>query len=242
MAYEDFTTYTKVDEGGEVTVDSATKVSWINLQTKYDTAYLYKDKGVGHFDGDFTHKFECLCSSVVGNWTMVMHWMLANSIREVQGLIDLNADFIDFGFYDPDPGDRVFRLYVYENGGLADFDIFNQGIVLSTLYFIEIVRDDDGGANNTGRLTAYIRTGSHSGTLKDTLVVDSSVGEQNDFRYIYALATYDTNILPGTKTNGYTQNLDLGGAPGWTGKINTITNPAKIITKAVADIAKVIGV
>lgn len=28
---------------------------------------------------------------------------------------------------------------------------------------------------------------------------------------------------------------------GWTGKINTITNPAKIITKAVADIAKVIG-
>lgn len=28
---------------------------------------------------------------------------------------------------------------------------------------------------------------------------------------------------------------------GWTGKINTITNPAKITAKAVADIAKVVG-
>ena len=44
-------------EGNDVTVESATKVSWVNLRSRADTAYIYKDKGAGHFDDDFNHKF-----------------------------------------------------------------------------------------------------------------------------------------------------------------------------------------
>lgn len=241
MAYEDFTTYTEFDEGSDVTVDSAAKVSWVLFRPRYSTYYLYKDKGVNHFSGDFNHKVECYFSVMYYDWPFYAHWMIANIVGDMKDVADAAGDAHVLRVYDPKTGSKYFQLVIIENGvATADTSI---EVSLSTLYFVEIVRDDDGGANNTGRLTAYIRTGSHTGVLIDTLVVDSSVGEQNDFRYIYALASYDTSSNYSTWATGYTQNLDIGEAPpGWTGTICGVTNPAKINGIAVANIAKVNGV
>lgn len=204
--YEDFTSYTEVDEGNDVTVDSATKVSWAALYSRAETAYLYKDKGAAHFDGDFTHKFETYTSELK-NTSLNVHWMLANIIGDSASVIVGNEDALQLFVYSAQfNGISGFYLRIYE-GGTPITDIWAGGS-LSVLYFIEIVRDDDGGANNTGRITAYIRTGSHSGALQDTLVVDCSVGEQNDFRYMYGMATQDDGA--GVVSGGYTQNLDVG--------------------------------
>lgn len=238
MAYEDFTTYTEFDEGGDITVDSATKVSWVSLKSIQDTGYLYKDKGVNHFSADFTHKFEIQFSNV-GTVTVLYQWMLANAIGDWRDLYVAGEDFYAFNLY---YGAENLRLMVVEGGVIVDNDVWpSPGPQDLTTYFIEIVRDDDGGANNTGRLTSYIRTGSHAGALQDTLVVDCSAGEQNDYRYIYAVATDDTDSSS-SSIDGFTQNLDIGEAPaGWTGKIAGITNPAKINGVAVANIASVMG-
>lgn len=238
MVYEDFTTFTEFDEGGDVTVDSATKVSWVSLLSRSETAYLYKDKGIDHFDGDFTHKFELQFSNAGDNsWTA--HWMLSNIIGDIYDASDQNKDTQSLFSYHFGTSVDIY-LRIIENGGVGGTDIWSSSLT-STIYYVEVVRDDDGGAHSTGRLTAYIRTGSHSGVLQDTLVTDSSVGEQNDFRYIYPLATYDDAVRVGS-VDGFTQNFDIGeAAAGWTGKMNGITNPAKINGIAVANIAKVIG-
>jgi hypothetical protein len=207
--YEDFTGYTEFDEGNDVTVDSATKVSWVNLQSRAETAYLYKDKGANHFSGDFTHKLE-LYESQFKNSSFLYHWLLGNIVGDAYDIEAASGDAV--GVYSESAEfDAITRIGVklFESGGETVDTWTTAGTGLSTLYFIEVVRDDDGGSNNTGRVTVYIRTGSHSGALQDTLVVDCSAGEQNDFRYIYALSTWDSGGS-GVYATGYTQNLDVG--------------------------------
>ncbi len=49
---EDFTTYTEVDPNNHITIASSTHIDFISYCN--EDAYVYKDKGVGHFT-DFTH-------------------------------------------------------------------------------------------------------------------------------------------------------------------------------------------
>jgi len=56
MANENFTTYTEVDPSGHMT-ETATRATSVAMQ-KPETCYLYKDKGAGHFSGDFEFLFE----------------------------------------------------------------------------------------------------------------------------------------------------------------------------------------
>lgn len=239
MAYENFTTYTEFDEDSDITVDSATKVSWDTFNSRRSEAYLYKDKGVNHFSGDFIHKFEAYFSRA-DEFCQAAFWMISNTAGDFQSLLESGGDGVLFAHQNDTEN---LDIYLVENGAVPTQDSWaSPGPQLSTLYFIEIVRDDDGGANNTGRYTVYIRTGSHAGALQDTLTIDCSAGEQNDFRYIFGMAgRHDSSINNGTST-GYTQNLDIGEAPaGWTGKIAGITNPAKINGVEVANIASVMG-
>ena len=52
MADEDYTTYTKVDENGDLTV-IASKVDFVTMRL-YTDACIYKSMGAGHFDGEFS--------------------------------------------------------------------------------------------------------------------------------------------------------------------------------------------
>ena len=207
MAYEDFQTFNDdQDEGNHVTVDSATKVSWSGLIGRNETAYVYKDYEVNHFAADFEHKFEMLIEPT-GNNCQVAHWMLANVIGDIKDLIDLSEDAVYISASD---NTELTVLTVQENGSRSN-DIFDGNA--DTLYFNTLDRDDDGGANNTGQYNLYIRTESHTGTLRDTLTRDCAAGEQNDFRYLYVCSTKDDGTET-TTIQGYTQNLDLQEAVG----------------------------
>jgi hypothetical protein len=96
-----------------------------------------------------------------------------------------------------------------ENGSLSidENNLFEDGV----WHYIRIVRDDDGGVNGTGQLKAYIATcdyDDNGGALEDTLVLDCGAGEQNDFRYIYAMATYN-DVTPNYTIDGGIANLNL---------------------------------
>ena len=81
-AYEDFTTFDATnDEGNDITVDSATKVSWVNLATRNETGYVYKDYTVNHFNSDHDHLFEMLADNGSAA-SPVIHYMLATHIGD----------------------------------------------------------------------------------------------------------------------------------------------------------------
>jgi hypothetical protein len=203
MAYEDFNTYDETDEGGNVTV-TASKISWA-LLTRAQSSHVSLSKGSAHFGGDLEHKFRCQHSNVFAS-PLACFWALANTQADYKALIDAGADAAMFYHYTA----ANLRLVALENGA----PVTDQwaGASSSVTYYVTVRRDDDGGANGTGQYTAEVRTGGHAGTLKDTLTVDCSAGEQNDFEYVFGLMSYDDNDA-GNRSSGFTENLDLQEAP-----------------------------
>lgn len=203
MPLEDFTTYTEVDPDGDITVVS-NEVSCDDLQARSVDAYVYKDKGVGHFSGDFEHRFKIKKGNRV-NTPLLCFWGMANIIDDFEDWISSGGDAYALHT-------RIaanLHLDMIENGVLFDdgSTLFEDGV----WHYIRVARDDDGGVNGTGQLKAYIATNDYDdngGTLEDTLVLDCGVGEQNDFRYVYAMATYNDGV-PNYTIDGRIANLNL---------------------------------
>ncbi len=204
--YEDFNTFTLVDDHApdRVTVDSATKVSVASGRSRDRTFILYIDKNAVHFNSDFTHQFEIQFDNA-GNTCTLLYWMLANIIGD---RFDVQGGSEDAVWFQEDDDTENLGLFVCEDGTPSSDKWLTPGPQPATTYFITITYDRDGGVNNTGQYVAYIRTGSHAGVLKDTLTKDCSVGEQNDFRYLYAVASRDDENNNRT-VDGFTENMDL---------------------------------
>jgi len=202
--YEDFTTYsTGGDNIGELTITENKIAINESLLGRNEDAWVYDDKGAGHFDGDFTHQLEIMATAQTGGYGLFNCWILANAVGDAYDLEQASESYylIELVEYAD-----VYTIYVriYEGGSEVDSDSYSGSI--DTLYFLTIARDHDGGGSNKGRLTVTIRIESHTGEVQDTLTADSSA-EQNTFRYIYGMAGYNTG---GTgQIKGYVQNLDL---------------------------------
>jgi len=205
-ALEDFTDYIEVDPGTTITVDTDT-VSWNDLETRGSSSYVYKDKGASHFDGDFEHKFKCQFSDG-HNLNQAAFWMMANAVGDIKALRDADEDFLCFFYYLSSEVNYLY-LQIYENGEQAVSANWDAAVA-STTYYVRLPRDDDGGANSTGQIKAYIATTNYDnegGDLKVELTVDCSVGEQNDFQHIYVLNTY--NSASASTCDGFTEELNL---------------------------------
>ena len=201
MANENFTTYTEVDPDNEVTIIS-NKVSWDDLQRAANKVLVNKSYGVSHFNADSTHQFEIQYSDKVGNGSS-MSWGLTT----ISG--DWDELFADSGnsILCYTGGTGKLGIIIIENGGFSNDET---AIVSSgTTHFITIVRTYNGGANSQGQFVKYVRTGSHEGTLIDTLVVDCSAGKQTDYEYL-SVCTKD--LGPAASQDGFIQNLNLNEA------------------------------
>jgi hypothetical protein len=209
MALEDFTTYTETDEGADVTVTS-TKVDYTNLLTRDDDARVRKDMGAAFFDGDFYHTFESyFANSDV--YALAWEWGLAESAKNQEDIVLDSESAISFVYYNHNTQSHTFRLRHIESGAQSNQDFYD-GPSPSTLYYISMTRDHDGGVNSTGRYRAYICTGDYygeGGSVVDVLNVDASAGEQNDYRYVFALNTNTTGAGANPEVDGYTQNLRI---------------------------------
>lgn len=206
MAYEDFTTYTEADPNNHITTITATKVDNVGIN-QAETCYLSKDKGVDFFGSDFTHLVEIFDEDTDTIYGPCGRYVLTNTVTDMNTMIVNDGEYVALDI--EANASKIQQIYLMLGGNGGGYQGDNGSFTWTTLYFVTIDRDYNGGTNNTGRYTAYVRTGSHAGALIDTLVLDARAGAQMDLRYVLTAQSYN-GVNAGYISTGYTQNLDLG--------------------------------
>jgi len=202
---EDYTTYTELDPDSDITVTSS-KIDVSSVQRLRD-AWVYKDKGANHFDGDFEHLVEMYHDT--GQWITCAVWAIANKVESIDDWdVDEDALILNWQTFDWTPWIQIREI----NGGSGYTDHWASPSS-ATLYYITIERDESVGTYGT--LYAYIYSDASRETLEDTLSLTLHTSKK-DFRYIFGF-----NNLGSDGSNswtGYAQDLDLqeGGATTYT--------------------------
>lgn len=201
---EDFSTYTEVDEGSDITKTSD-RITFTLVDTRQDTFHVHYDKGAGHFPGNFEH-LEKIELTTYNNFASFVTWMLTNTVGDWKDIADASGDALIFNVYRAG-ADYYLRL-VEMDGGSHYLDTYNN-FSLSTVYYLELERDENIGTYGT--IYAYICTSDYwddGGTQVDTLTVALHTSKK-DFRYVYGLVGYDDAAKTGATATGYIELLDL---------------------------------
>ena len=197
--YEDFSApnYTEVDPNSRFTIGNGaatnSKITAYRLTSNED-AYIYKDFGADHFGTLFEHKF-IMCQTESQNTPKCGTWMVSNGVDDFSGLwaastpslaVVLEWLSLDILFFDV--GDQ-------------DYDTYDPGVgppySIGVIWYCTVSRD---GAS----ALLYIRTGSHTGTLQDTLSITPGT---DAYRYLYGVFSW--NYSWNYYMSYYVQDLDL---------------------------------
>jgi len=171
-----------------------------------DDCYFYRDFGASHFGGDYEHLQQILVSAyntVAGQGGLVYTHVLANDIDDWKGLDDANKSALGFWWYGLTDLNANLREL---DSGMAYTDT-SVNLVLSTVYYIEIERDE--GVGDHGTIYAYICTGDYwddGGVQIDTLAVALHTSKK-DFRYLYCINNLNSAGSDRDIT-GYIETLD----------------------------------
>lgn len=193
---EVFTSYTETDPNSHITITSGAQIDFSGL-TADEEAYVYKDKGASHFDGDFVHYFTARIDSGAGSYSKAVVWGLSNVVDDMQGASDcVNVRFNQNG------GTPVFQL-IERDGGAQTNGISSATISYDTEYWFEVERVD-----STDTLTCKIYTDSSRTTQHGSTLTANLTGSEVDWRYIYALAS--ANTATSNTCSGFVKDLGLG--------------------------------
>lgn len=190
---EDFTTYTEYDPDTDYTITS----SKITIDTvRHDAeGYVAKDKGSGHFNGDFEHLAD-VCATAFSNNSAELHlWCLGT----VLGYIDAIGNRIE-QFFNMSSSGSTYHLYIRERYGATHYQDLLGSISLSTVYYIKLKRV-------SSTFYCYIYSDPDRTSLIDTLSL--SLHETASYRYIYGTIAMGSGWNPSYTGSGYIENLDL---------------------------------
>lgn len=202
---EDFTGYTVADDPNSRLSQTATRSTFTAIQTD-DDCFLYKDKGVGHFNGDYEHLFD-VNLSVADAYEEFQLWALTNVLKDRYDLENAGED--EHAVLLNNYTASKFRPRVMEilAGALSSDNGAQRDL---GTYYLKVKRDEAVGANGT--LYCYTYSDAARTDLLETLSI--ALSEKEDFRYIMMPQAYGT-IGDGAKTaTGYCENLDLQEAVG----------------------------
>ena len=208
---EDFTTYTELDDNSHLS-QTSTKVTFTGLARNED-AWVYIDKGVDAFAGNFTHTITVNVTATDTNGRAFV-WGLTNTVDDMQGIDDASGFY--FGIMVLNAGGQEWIYENYLHGGTLSQDDF--AITLNTPCYLTIVRDESIGTY--GRLNTYIYSDSDRTDLLDTLL--HNLSEKTDFRYIFAANTLNTGTSE--TMSGYCENFLLEDASAPTLTTSAVTN------------------
>lgn len=195
MAVEDFTTYTEVDPNSHIDLVGTNHIDC--TVRKNEDAYLYKDKGVGHFT-DFEHLID-LKMNVVPAGSQAGCWALTNYVNDYRGLINAGKTAIVVLPVRKTAGPYwVYLIELY--GGVEYFDYYEGSS--GTWYYLKIKKD---GRAFTCKIYSDSERTSLLGILSLILHGDW------DFRYVFAVLSDNVNIDAGVDND--IENLDLQEAP-----------------------------
>lgn len=222
MAVEDFSTYTELDDNTRITV-TASRVRWADLTAQED-AYVYKDKTVAYFSGDFTH---ILTVKVTAGDTdgRTYVWAITNTVNDMKGIDDASGSYLSVYL----SGDTPPQIVIEEcDGGSIGQDSYT--IALNTPYYLKIVRDES--IPDFGKIYCYIYSDSGRTTLLDT-IFQSLKTSKKDYRYIFSCNTRNSGI-GGRTCSGYAENLEFlaGSSSGGTPTVTTQSCTGVIAEKA----------
>jgi len=207
MAYEDFTGYTELDPATYISKTS-TQITYTSLPRGVD-AWVYKDKGAAHFDGDFEHWVDIQADTADGSGPVGL-WTLSNYVDDWKYLRDNNKDHLNLNWY------RAYNigkettatLRLWESDGVNEYLDTSIDLNPDTWYYLKIKRDENVGTYGT--LYCYIYPTSQD-RIDGTNVVDTLTltlhSSKKDFRYIFPLLSYNSGS--GYEQSGLVANLDL---------------------------------
>ncbi|KKL20224.1 hypothetical protein LCGC14_2457620, partial [marine sediment metagenome] len=218
MALEDFNTYTEVDPNSRITV-ATRRVTWTAL-TENEDAYVYKDKGVNFFDGDFVHLFTVRTSAVSAT-TRNGYWALTNTLDDLVGTDTADGSYLALRFEFTDPLLSL-RLNEVDSGDFRESS--NITISLNTTYYLKVYRDESVGSFGTLYLAIY--TDAARTTLLSSVVSLALNTSKKDFRYIHAVITYNNGA--NDFATGFSENMELFSS--LTTALKVRTEPSTAIT------------
>jgi len=195
--YENFTTYTEVDEDGDITVTD-TKVT-VSSMRRDALSYVRKDYGAGFFD-NFEHNIEILIDSVGGGGlALVGTWAVSNGSSSIQDM-DTNNEGIVVYVYKPTTGSQRIYLRDYTNNNYDNYVCLEDKI-----YYLTIERS---GTTTTCEIyNSSLRTASY---LEDTLTITSGA---ETYQYIFAIISLKSANSPTIELSCFSQNLELLDTP-----------------------------
>ena len=200
-AIENFGGWTEVDPNSRIVVTS-NRVTWTNL-TRNEDAYVYKDKGIDYFSGNFEiqFNFKTTAATEIGT-TIVGIGSLTNAIDDLKGIDDANGDYISLVLHDK------FVNYDFDLVECSAGTTYSSGVyggALNTNYYITIKRNEAIGAYGT--IYCYVYSDSSRTNLLSTLSL-ALHDSRKDFRYLYAVDTMNTSEATRTHS-GYIENLNI---------------------------------
>ena len=210
MAVENFTTYTEVDLNSKLTVISD-RITWAS-QDRLEDGYVYKDKGVAFFGGDFTHYLTLKVTALPAVDTYLgSPWYMSNDIDYPYSLITGGKTALAL-LIARSGSSSLYKLYIDQIiGGSLHNDPFNgvATLVKNIIYYLTIYRDESVGTY--GRFYCDIYTDAARAGTPTSLYLDIT-NEKTDFRYIFGQGSYG---LPTTSYlwSGYVENLSLTALP-----------------------------
>jgi len=194
---QDLTTYTEVDTGGHITVtaDPDPDRAIIISDPAGDQGYVYADKGVNYFDGDFIHKFTLFAqlNDSREHESLCVHWGVANVIPGGAG---------DSILVSSTAGDRpdLGELYIFLQGTDMEEDIWN-GAAASTPYYLTVDRSGT-------TITCKIYSDEERIDVLHLLATLVSEKDVVQYRYIYALQSLEHLLAVRRDNTGcYTEDL-----------------------------------
>jgi len=191
--------WVETDPQGYFTV-TASRATQTNIPMVATGNYVYRDRGVGHFQ-NFSHLCTVnMTAASNGSGSYLYYWGLANVIGDFVVLDPSLSIYIDYWGV----GTDVYIHFLEEQTGNRDSWDFAS---LATDYYLTISRV--GAA-----AVCQIRTGSHVGVLVDTLTFVCQTPGVVSYRYGYAGTSNGTAGAP--TASGYLEYLDYqeGGAGG----------------------------
>ena len=221
MANENFTTYIEIDPADKITVTSSIISVASGVQVD---SYVYKDKDVGFFNGNFEHLSEIRTgiSGYCENENIV--WGLNNDIDDYNGIVANSESELCVGTrnYSFSSSKTIVYLREIHNGTVYNDSYSNTS--MPSIIYLKIKRDESIGTY--GRLYCYVYSDLARTILLDTLQLD--LHEKIDFRYVYAFQYKDGGC-------GHSiSNLDIG--------IETITDTFTIISSLKKNISNAFSI
>jgi len=198
MAIENFTLYTEVDPGSNITVAANSLTYILDNNT---TAYIYSDKGAAYFDGDFSHYLKVTPGAAGSVNGITACWMLANVLNDVRSMqLAANNHLV----VTLSKGSGTYTLALSEFYGTAVSVAASNPLSDATPYYLNIERDETVGTYGT----LYCRIYSDDARTVLIETISLTLRNKQDFRYVYGLSSYNQSN-PGRSSSGVVENLEL---------------------------------